>query len=42
MVEAVRIAQERVQRLETVIAEFVPRWSLAVVVEALRALRGVA
>lgn len=41
MVEAVRIAQERVQRLETVIAEFLPRWSLAPVVGALRALRGV-
>ncbi len=39
MVEAVRIAQERVQRLETVIAEFVPHWSLAAVVGALRALR---
>lgn len=41
MVEAVRIAQERVQRLETVIAEFVPHWSLAPVVGALRALLGV-
>jgi transposase len=41
MVEAVRIAQERVQRLETVIAEFLPRWSLAPVVGAPRALRGV-
>jgi transposase len=40
-VEAVRIAVERAQRLEKAIEEFVPRWSLAPVVEALQALRGV-
>lgn len=40
-VEAVRIAVERVERLEKAIEEFVPRWSLAPVVEALQALRGV-
>ena len=41
MVEAVRIAKERVERLERVIEEFVPAWSLAPVVRALQALRGV-
>ncbi len=41
MVEAVRIAKERVERLEHVIEEFVPAWSLVAVVRALQALRGV-
>jgi len=41
MVEAVRIAKERVERLERVIEEFVPTWSLAPVVQALQTLRGV-
>jgi transposase len=41
MVEAVRISKERVQRLEAAIEEFVPQWSLAPVVQALQALRGV-
>lgn len=41
MVEAVRISKERVERLERVIEEFVPAWSLAPVVRALQALRGV-
>ena len=40
-VEAVRIAAERAGRLEKAIEEFVPRWSLSPVVEALQALRGV-
>jgi transposase len=41
MVEAVRIAKERVERLERTIEEFLPAWSLAPIVGALRALRGV-
>lgn len=41
MVEAVRISRERVQRLEAAIEEFVPNWSLASIVRALQALRGV-
>ena len=40
-VEAVRLAKERVERLERTIEEFVPAWSLAPVVRALQALRGV-
>ena len=40
-VEAVRLAEERLGRLEAAIAEFLPGWSLAPVVEALMALRGV-
>jgi acyl carrier protein len=40
-VEAVRLAQERLDRLEERIEEFLPSWSLAPVVEALQALRGV-
>jgi Transposase IS116/IS110/IS902 family len=40
-VEAVRLGKERVERLERTIEEFLPAWSLAPVVEALRALRGV-
>jgi transposase len=39
--EAVRLAEERLGRLEAAIAEFLPGWSLAPVVEALMALRGV-
>ncbi len=39
--EAVRLAKERVERLERAIEEFLPAWSLAPVVEALRALRGI-
>jgi transposase len=38
---AVRHAQERLQRVENAIKEFLPGWSLAPVVEALQALRGV-
>jgi transposase len=41
MVEVVRISKERVERLETAIEEFMPTWSLAPVVAALQALRGV-
>ena len=40
-VEAVRLAKERVERLERLIEEFLPAWSLAPVVTALQALRGV-
>lgn len=41
MVEGVRIAKERVERLERVIEEFVPAWSLSAIVQALQTLRGV-
>lgn len=41
MVLAAQRAQERLQRVEAAIAEFVPTWSLTAVVRALRALRGV-
>ncbi|SDK65651.1 Transposase [Mesorhizobium muleiense] len=41
MVEAVRISKERAERLERVIEEFVPAWSLAPIVRALQTLRGV-
>lgn len=41
MILAVRHAQERVQRIEAAIVEFLPTWSLAPVVEALQAPRGV-
>jgi transposase len=40
-VEAVRLAKERVDRLEQAIAEFLSDWLLAPVVEALQALRGI-
>ena len=38
---AVRHAEERLERIEAAIAEFLPTWSLAPVVEALQALRGI-
>ena len=41
MLLATRHAQERLQRIEAAIAETLPGWSLAPVVEALQALRGV-
>jgi transposase len=41
MVEAVRTSKERVERLEAVIEELLPAWSLAPIVQALQALRGV-
>jgi transposase len=40
-VEAVRLSKERVERIERTIQEFLPKWSLAPIVEALQALRGV-
>jgi len=40
-IEAVRIAEERLVRIERAIDEFLPAWSLAPLVEALQALRGV-
>ncbi len=40
-IEGVRIAEERLARLERAIEEFLPTWSLAPLVEALQALRGV-
>jgi len=41
MVEAVRCAEQRLARLEALIGEFVPQWSLAPVAKALQAVRGV-
>lgn len=41
MVEAAHASRERVRRLEAAIEEFVPSWSLAPVVRALQALRGI-
>ena len=41
MILAVQHAQERLTRVEAAIVEFLPGWSLAPVVEALQALRGV-
>ena len=41
MVDAVRVSKERVERLEKVIEEFIPNWSLGPVVRALQTLRGV-
>lgn len=41
MVEAVRVAKERVDRLERPIEEFVSAWSLEPLVRALQTLRGV-
>jgi transposase len=41
MALAAQHAQERLQRIEAAIVEFVPTWSLAPVVDALQALRGV-
>lgn len=41
MVLGVRHAQERLDRIEAAIAEFVPAWSLAPIVTALQALRGI-
>jgi transposase len=40
-VEGVRLSHERVTRLDRTIAEFLPSWSLAPMVDALQALRGV-
>jgi transposase len=41
MTLAAQHAQERLKRIEAAIMEFVPEWSLAPIVEALQALRGV-
>ena len=41
MILAAQHALERLRRLEAAIVEFLPNWSLAPVVEALQALRGV-
>ncbi len=40
-VEAVRIAEERLVRIERAIMEFLPGWHLAPIVDALQALRGI-
>jgi transposase len=40
-IEGVRLAEERLARLDRAIAEFLPTWGLAPLVEALQALRGV-
>jgi transposase len=40
-IEGVRIAEERLARIERAIEEFLPAWSLAPLVDALQALRGV-
>jgi transposase len=40
-VEGVRLAEERLGRIERAIEEFLPKWSLAPIVEALQALHGV-
>lgn len=42
LVDAVRISKELLDRIEAVIEQFLPTWSLAPVVRALQALRGVA
>ena len=39
--DAVRLAEERLDRIERAIEEFLPGWSLATVVNALQALRGI-
>lgn len=41
LVDAVRVASERVRRIEAAIEEFLSGWSLAPVVRALQALRGI-
>src|SRR3954466_16289848 len=41
LVLAERHARERLKRIETAVAELLPSWSLAPVVEALQALRGI-
>jgi transposase len=41
LIEGVRVAEERLVRLGRAIEEFLPTWSLAPLVEALQALRGV-
>lgn len=41
LVDAVRTSRERIVRIEAAIKEYLPSWSLAPVVHALQALRGV-
>lgn len=41
LVDAVRVAKERIKRIESAIEEFMESWSLAPVVRALQTLRGV-
>jgi transposase len=41
MVDAVRRAEQRLMRLECLIGELVPQWSLAPVAQALQAVRGI-
>ena len=41
LVLAARHARERLERIEVAVVEFLPRWSLAPVVEAWWALRGI-
>ncbi len=41
MVEALRLASERIKRIEAAIEEFLPGWSLEPLVRSLQALRGV-
>jgi transposase len=41
MILAADHARERLKRIEAAIVEFIPKWSLATVVEALQALRGI-
>ena len=41
MVDAVRLSNERVVRIEGAIEEFVPQWTLAPLVQAVQSLRGV-
>ena len=41
LILAIQHAAERLARVETAIMEFLPKWSLALVVDALQALRGV-
>lgn len=41
LVMAARQATERIKRLEAAIAEFVPTWSMAPLVEALQSMRGI-
>ena len=41
LILAARHAKERLQRIEAAVVEFMPQWSLAPLVEALQALRGI-
>jgi transposase len=41
LILAARHAKERLERIEAAVVEFIPQWSLAPLVEALQALRGI-